>query len=150
MLQKRNIFARWFFYLFFSVFYFLYSGFIKLLTILSKAVAKIRNNSLSAQKYFIKLPYFTHFYLLKLPYFTTFSPFKLPYFPHQQTVRWFFYLFFSVLYSLRSGSIKVAKPFICFYYFSHLSAFIFFENSSVFVLQLYNPLLHLLYNVLRG
>ena len=59
--SKCNLFARWFFYLFFSVFYSLYSGFIKLLTILSKAVAKIRNNSSFAQKYYIKLPYFPNF-----------------------------------------------------------------------------------------
>ena len=60
----RNLSAR-------QINYSLYSFFI---SILSKAVAKIRNNSLSAQKYFIKLPYFTHFCLLKLPYFPTFHP----------------------------------------------------------------------------
>ena len=81
--SKCNLFARWFFYLFFSVFYSLYSGFIKLHTILSKAVAKIRNNSLLAQKHFIKLPYFIistpwnflifQYSLLELPYFPILS-----------------------------------------------------------------------------
>ena len=45
----RNLSAR-------QINYSLYSFFI---SILSKAIAKIRNNSLLAQKHFIKLPYFT-------------------------------------------------------------------------------------------
>ena len=69
---------------FFSVFYSLYSGFIKLPTSLSKTDAKIRNNSLLAQKHFIKLPYFTHFYPIKLPYFPNFTPLNFLIFPYQQ------------------------------------------------------------------
>ena len=125
-----NLFARWFFYLFFSVFYSLYSGFLKLVNPFFQKqlqryeiIPHLHKNIISN---FLIFPIFP----LQTSLFSHFSLLKLPYFPHQQTVRWFFIYFsvFSILSVLVSLNLS-----------SHSFAFI---ASLLFHLALSPPNVH--------
>ena len=137
-----NLFARWFFYLFFSVFYSLYSGFLKLVNpffqkqlqryeIIPHLHKNIISNFLIFPIFPLQTSLFSHFSLLKLPYFPNihFWNFLIFHINEVQS-RWYFFLFsvFSILSVLVSLNLS-----------SHSFAFI---ASLLFHLALSPPNVH--------